>query len=434
MSLHSEHSCRRWGWGIAWLAGASVLAVAPAAADFSIDFFSPTVATPVTPHAPDDLLTSSPAVGGPFIAEDAGGPGPIVDLVAALPGFLGFELDAISWDVWGTITPFGMPLAVYFSVDRFAVGAPCSAVFREAAIDSAAADVFEAVTHLNPVLPPAAQPMPFGPPSRPPFGPGKNIWAPPVLACPPGGPAAESGGDHRLMSLIPTPPAPGPNQDDIDALDCYIVDGNLYSSLTPATGLPFPGGVAPADILVSPMAPFIIYAPAPAMGLDLNGPGTDDIDALVVFDVDGIPTQAQPGVDFALFSLRAGSVTLAMTGMTPGDVFITDFNGKFDIFAYSIELGLGPADELDALTLGFPQPPPVICADLDGDADVDSNDFNLFSQCFGGSANPPSPTCQPTVDADLDSDGDVDAIDFGIFSQCFGGSNQPIPATCPPGC
>jgi len=65
---------------------------------------------------------------------------------------------------------------------------------------------------------------------------------------------------------------------------------------------------------------------------------------------------------------------------------------------------------------------PDLPGDLDGDWDVDLSDFTEFQLCFGGSNNPPAPTCPPGVDADCDSDGDVDLADFLIFQQNFTGS------------
>jgi hypothetical protein len=414
-----------------------LLVAAPTIASFSIDVFSPTIAIPIAPHAPDDILSSSFLYGWPMPAEDAAGPGPFLELPAVAPGFGGLELDAISWEVWNVTTPFAFPLAIYFSVDRFAVGLPGGEVYAQAAIGEAAGDVFEGVTYLYPIIPPPLGPMPlpFGAPSRAPFGPGKNEWAPPVLLCPPGPPSAESGGDHRLLSLISTPPpVPGMLIDDLDALDCYTLDGMLYSSLTPATGLPMPAAVLPGDILVSPFGPYVLYAPAFTLGLDFVAPpGLDDVDALQVYDMDGVPTSASPDVDFALFSLRAGSPTLAFTGLSPGDVFITDFTGSFDIFAYGVELGLAPMDELDALTLGFPAPV-AKCADQDGDGDVDVSDFAVFASCFGGALLPPAAACPPGANCDFDNDGDVDAADFAIFAGCFGGAGNPVPAGCALGC
>jgi len=64
----------------------------------------------------------------------------------------------------------------------------------------------------------------------------------------------------------------------------------------------------------------------------------------------------------------------------------------------------------------------AVPGDFDGDGDVDLSDFTVFQLCFGGSNNPPAPTCPPGADADLDSDGDVDLADFLIFQQNFTGS------------
>lgn len=64
---------------------------------------------------------------------------------------------------------------------------------------------------------------------------------------------------------------------------------------------------------------------------------------------------------------------------------------------------------------------PVPC-DFDLDGDVDVFDFNIFTQCFGGAANPPAATCPAGIDADLDGDGDVDVSDFILLAQKFTGS------------
>ena len=60
--------------------------------------------------------------------------------------------------------------------------------------------------------------------------------------------------------------------------------------------------------------------------------------------------------------------------------------------------------------------------DLDGDLDVDLNDFATFAMCFMGAAVTEAPSgCSPASFAasDLDTDGDVDLNDFSTFAgQC----------------
>lgn len=63
-----------------------------------------------------------------------------------------------------------------------------------------------------------------------------------------------------------------------------------------------------------------------------------------------------------------------------------------------------------------------IIGDFDCDADVDTNDFAAFIQCFGGGFNPPAVSCPPGVCADFDFDGDVDLSDFATFTQNFTGA------------
>jgi hypothetical protein len=56
--------------------------------------------------------------------------------------------------------------------------------------------------------------------------------------------------------------------------------------------------------------------------------------------------------------------------------------------------------------------------DMDGDGDVDSFDFYIFSGAYGTSVG--DPVYNP--EADLDGDGDVDSYDFYIFSGNYGKS------------
>ncbi|MHC4443438.1 MAG: sulfatase family protein [Planctomycetota bacterium] len=59
--------------------------------------------------------------------------------------------------------------------------------------------------------------------------------------------------------------------------------------------------------------------------------------------------------------------------------------------------------------------------DMDGDNDVDQEDFGLFQACFSGTGMPAEAGCE---DATLDVDNDVDLDDFTIFQGCMAGPNQ----------
>jgi hypothetical protein len=68
--------------------------------------------------------------------------------------------------------------------------------------------------------------------------------------------------------------------------------------------------------------------------------------------------------------------------------------------------------------------------DFDYDRDFDSGDFAIFLQCFGGSNNPPPPTCPFGVDADLNGDADVDTADTAIFINTYYPQSGPGEPWC----
>ena len=74
-------------------------------------------------------------------------------------------------------------------------------------------------------------------------------------------------------------------------------------------------------------------------------------------------------------------------------------------------------------------PNPGNIADMDGDEDVDLNDYLSFLPYLG---MPDQEIVGVGRDADLDRDGDVDLADFSLFSRCFTGSGStgPVPEVC----
>ena len=59
--------------------------------------------------------------------------------------------------------------------------------------------------------------------------------------------------------------------------------------------------------------------------------------------------------------------------------------------------------------------------DMDGDCDVDQEDFGLFQVCYSGPGIAQNdPACML---AQLDDDDDVDPNDFGTFQGCMSGAN-----------
>ena len=73
------------------------------------------------------------------------------------------------------------------------------------------------------------------------------------------------------------------------------------------------------------------------------------------------------------------------------------------------------------ITMFIIPPPP---GDLDGDQEVDLDDFGLFAECLAGpDVTTPPPGCDPmTFDlANLDDDNDTDLADFAVFQPLLSG-------------
>ncbi len=73
-------------------------------------------------------------------------------------------------------------------------------------------------------------------------------------------------------------------------------------------------------------------------------------------------------------------------------------------------------------------------ADMDGDSDVDMDDFGTFQRCYTGSNPPPgvyNDACRCLDRAPAGApDAAIDAYDLDVFTSCFGRSGVPAPAGC----
>lgn len=252
-------------------------------------FFSIDGASPSAPSVSNnDVLAPGPVGGPPAVATPAAALG--------LPAGLPDELDAMT-----TGAPVD-PLAIFFSVDRSAVGLPLGGgVFSEAAAGQAAGDVYVS------------------------GGGGTNALV----------------FNQDILGLVPAT-APGTptftSIDDLDALDIAEATGPgvLLFSLLAGNSFGFSG----ADLLLAPVGPGAptIAVSAAALGLSF----ADDIDALHVDTVTGD----------CLFSLVPGSPSLTALAAGPGDVLVAPGCGGGpapSVLFPALTLGLAPTDNLDAL-------------------------------------------------------------------------------------
>jgi len=346
-------------------------------------------------NPPFTLAPGSPSLGAatpadilvPPVPPIPGGiPPPVVGIPAAALGLVaGDVLNSISFG-------FGPPgpapfLEVLFSVDAAAVGAalgppPPPYLACEAVGGQAKGDVFLS--------------QPFGPPL-----PKLNILA-----------LDENGLADSPCGPVPVPPGLGllaPPPDDLVGLDLCpvsaVFSGAAVTSpvyFTLAAGSPTLGVLAAttADVIVKPpgAAPPAIALPAPLMGLV----PADVVDALEV----------PPGAGFALFSLAPGSPSIAGCGYLVGDVLVSGPGPcGAGVAVAAGALGLGAADNLDALAMNF---------DTDGDFVADpcdncllvSNNAQTDSDGDGvGDVCDNCPAVANASQADTDGDGVGDACD-----------------------
>lgn len=266
--------------------------------------------------------------GGPTPApgDDILNPGPIPILVGG-GGLPGLEVDGFSWGHQNNFAITGYE----FSVDPGSVGAPGTAVALESATGDHPADIYGSA------------------------GGGGNglVWDGDGVATPLAAPP---------LGLFEQPfPA-----DNVDGWDNRLGPGPaIFYSLDLATA-PAGGGVG-ADVFLAPsvlgydLPPTPgIYAPALALGLDTLGAGTDDLDALVVFDISGA-AGVFDAADYILFSLAPGSPSLvggsgtAYAGLGAEDILTASAGGVMGLHLAGAALGLAPGDNLDALDV-IPEP------------------------------------------------------------------------------
>ncbi|HUR29143.1 MAG TPA: hypothetical protein VM509_13220 [Planctomycetota bacterium] len=365
---------------------------------FSVDWKAPTVGQVSTGSlvriTEGDVLT--PGSGAPQIGAQ---PPPVISLSGQQLGLsqygacvghpggtpCGIEVDALSEGTDEKFRPSpSAPGRLWFSVDEFAVGAggstPFPSVRTEALLGEACADLFT-----DAGLPP-------GPLDIPP-APRANVGAIDGNGLP-----SATGSLYPGVGLTePTPPGPGPVNagDDIDALDIDgspgFPAGGMYFSLDAGffdakSGVPnsnsaaingalFRGG----DVLrtAAPGATPTRYATATQLGLDFFGPGTDDLDALILVengdgvfnpstaDYDWLP--AGTNKDMLMFSVRRGSSVIGKPDsifgrpICPGDILVPPRAGSQfpGIWIAAENLGLQTlrqsapedGDDLDALDL-----------------------------------------------------------------------------------
>ncbi len=365
---------------------------------FSIDWNGPTIGqddcASITKLTEGDILmpcVGVPALGPlgrPLVAITGGFGGLGLGAHASAVGHPGgtpgqVEVDAFSTGRDDFFQP-NFPLKdgeLWFSVDEFATGFPGAPaipnLLSEAPVGDSSADVMVNIGG----LPPAPMPPIVGVTGQLGVLDGDGL-------------ASASGYAYPGLGLVePNPPSGGfvAGGDNLDALGFRSAASDLgaYFSLDgstvltdPCSGVPGTGsaatqGFSGADVLRRTSAAPVIFAPAPLLGLDLlGGPGSDDLDALMLAENgDGIyqpssgPYDWMSGAtDMLMFSVRRGSAVIGAPDsifgipIEEGDILVPPMAGGVSpfpgIWIPAENLGLrtrrsGPAacgaDELDAL-------------------------------------------------------------------------------------
>ncbi len=430
--MSNVHHKRVWSTRAA-LAAAAFGAAAPTAAaqtTFSIDAKSPTFGAAACntglPIWPDDILapcsnTGLPAPGvlpPPRLFLPAGPGGLGLPLVATF-----FDVDALAYGFDGPLMPAMPRGSFWFSVRRESVGLPGPfppnvSTETPAPTSEGAADLF-----IDIGLPPGPVP--------PVAAGGGN-----TLAVDGNGAPSPGIVGYRSLGLIEPHGFCIPGFDPGDSVDALDVDGSILpvvgpvffsiGSLDPCGG----GGIVaffpPAAVLVggpAVAAPAIWAAPG-ALGLDLFGPGTDDLDALALFENGVAGFQASPAVyawapfapfDMLLFSVSAGSAVIGSPDsvfgipIQPGDILIPPVAGGLSpfpgIFIAAENLGLLTGRLL-----------PVVPDDLDA---LDVRAQPLFD--CNGNGQEDALDVATGLEADCNGNGLPDSCEFSAVAYCPSG-------------
>lgn len=319
---------------IVWtaLSAAALVAVnLPAHAGVTIDRASPSIGACGGPVNPATLFSQMPPAAGC----------PVAEVFAVSYGLVPADnVDGLSAN---TLTPASDNYVWVFSGDRAALGQPGTPYRAEALNNQAASDLWrtQAVPSTTPAAVIAAA-----------------CGAPATIA-PPAPIQHRLQTDYRLQPFLPSGMAFGGVQDNIDDFDLddfdpsgdRVHDIGIYFSLDAAS--PSLGGGSGADLFfAAPGAGWVPFSIAANIGLA----AADNIDALVIWDR-GVIGAMNPKTDIAVFSLAPGSPALAgpdgMLGtaddFSPGDLFVTDFNGFFCLYTRPPQLGMRLVDNIDGL-------------------------------------------------------------------------------------
>lgn len=280
-------------------------------------------ASPASAQIAFSLDPASPSLSGGLTPADVLLPGPTLAIPGSALG-LNSSFPAGPYDNLDALSTGNDPIvpALFFSVDRLALGQPGTAVRSQADPSSdAAADIF--FSALN----------------------GQNSLSVdgPTLGLTPG-----LLGDDIDALAFETPSPLTRVYFSVDSLS--LTNGNQASSILSSTGT----------------GSWTLFSDALSMGISPQS----DLDALLLLDRGVLGGAAEPGIDLALFSLSSlspdtftGSGGAYLPGvlgqLSPADVLYTTFDGTFQLYAKAADLGLLPDDELDALATPVPGPLPI---------------------------------------------------------------------------